>query len=105
MAASRWRNSALQRSSYRPLHHDCGRRGQMEVRQRLAASFTILLLALCCTGNVGWQEPDNPPPTFTKDVAPILQKHCQTCHRPGEAAPFSMLTYEETRPWAPMIKM
>jgi len=34
------------------------------------------------------QEPGNPPPTFTKDVAPILQKHCETCHRPGEAAPF-----------------
>src|SRR5258706_9823730 len=51
------------------------------------------------------QEPNNPPPTFTKDVAPILQKHCETCHRPGEAAPFSMLTYEEARPWAPMIKM
>ncbi len=51
------------------------------------------------------QEPGNPPPTFTKDVAPILQKHCQTCHRPGEAAPFSMLTYEQTRPWAPTIKL
>jgi hypothetical protein len=38
-------------------------------------------------------------PTFTKDVAPILQKNCQSCHRPGEAAPFSMLTYKETRPW------
>ena len=35
-------------------------------------------------------------PTFTKDVAPILQKNCQSCHRPGEAGPFSMLTYEET---------
>src|SRR6185295_5681490 len=38
--------------------------------------------------------------TFTKDVAPILQRNCQMCHRPGEAAPFSMLTYEQTRPWA-----
>ncbi len=46
----------------------------------------------------------NPAPTFTKDVAPILQAHCQTCHRPGEAGPFSMLTYEETRPWAAAMK-
>ncbi|HEY6292676.1 MAG TPA: thiol-disulfide isomerase [Terriglobia bacterium] len=38
--------------------------------------------------------------TFTKDVAPIIQKNCQGCHRPGEAAPFSMLTYEQTRSWA-----
>ena len=44
-------------------------------------------------------------PTYTKDVAPILQKHCQSCHRPGEAAPFSMLTYEETRPWAGAMKV
>ena len=44
-------------------------------------------------------------PTFTKDVTPILQKRCQSCHRPGEAAPFSMLTYEETRPWAGAMKL
>jgi hypothetical protein len=43
-------------------------------------------------------------PTFTKDVAPILQKNCQVCHRPGEAGPFSMLTYQQTRPWAAAIK-
>lgn len=42
--------------------------------------------------------------TFTKDVAPILQKKCQACHRPGEAAPMSLLTYEQTRPWAKAIK-
>src|ERR1700694_415063 len=42
--------------------------------------------------------------TFTKDVAPILQRNCQTCHRPGEAAPFSLLTYEQARPWAKAIK-
>src|SRR5690349_693756 len=47
----------------------------------------------------------NPPPvTFTKDVAPILQKNCQGCHRPGEAAPFSLLTYEQARPWAKAMK-
>ena len=44
-------------------------------------------------------------PTFTKDVAPILQKNCQTCHRPGEAGPFSMLTYEDVRPWAGAMKL
>jgi hypothetical protein len=43
-------------------------------------------------------------PTFTKNVAPILQKSCQNCHRPGEAAPFSLLTYEQARPWAKAIK-
>src|SRR5262245_27592446 len=41
-----------------------------------------------------------PPIAFSKDVAPILFEHCVTCHRPGEIAPFSLLTYEEARPQA-----
>ena len=41
--------------------------------------------------------------TFHRDVEPVLQAHCQQCHRPGEAAPMSFLTYEETRPWARAI--
>jgi hypothetical protein len=44
------------------------------------------------------------PVTFTKDVAPILQKSCQNCHRPGSIAPMSLLTYEDARPWARSIK-
>ena len=42
--------------------------------------------------------------TFTKDVAPILQEKCQSCHRPDTFAPMSLLTYEEARPWAKSIK-
>jgi hypothetical protein len=42
--------------------------------------------------------------TFNKDVLPILQQRCQDCHRSGEVAPMSLLTYEETRPWASAIK-
>ncbi|MGI8744217.1 MAG: thiol-disulfide isomerase [Bryobacteraceae bacterium] len=42
--------------------------------------------------------------TFDKDVLPVLQKNCQSCHRPGEAAPMSFLTYQQTRPWAKAIK-
>ncbi len=44
-------------------------------------------------------------PTFNKDVLPILQKNCQGCHRPGEIAPMSLLTYTEARPWAKAIKV
>jgi hypothetical protein len=44
-------------------------------------------------------------PTYSKDVAPILQKNCQACHRPGEAGPFSLLTYEQARPWAMAMKV
>src|SRR5688572_30980747 len=54
------------------------------------------------------QSPDPAPaasaPTFYKDVLPILQANCQACHRPGEIAPMSLLTYEQTRPWARAIK-
>jgi len=43
-------------------------------------------------------------PTFTKDVAPIMFKSCAECHRPGEAAPMSLLTYKDARPWAKSIR-
>ena len=45
-----------------------------------------------------------PSPTFYKEVLPILQKNCQSCHRPGQIGPFSLLTYESARPWARGIK-
>jgi len=44
------------------------------------------------------------PVTFAKDVAPILQAKCEECHRPGTAAPMSLATYRETRPWAKAIR-
>jgi hypothetical protein len=44
------------------------------------------------------------PVTFNKHVLPILQKQCQSCHRPGEIAPMPFMTYSETRPWAKAIK-
>ena len=42
--------------------------------------------------------------TFTKDIAPILQRSCQQCHRPDGGAPMSLITYEEVRPWARAMK-
>lgn len=44
------------------------------------------------------------PPTFTKDVAPILQAKCQVCHRPDGGAPFALMTFEQARPWARAIR-
>lgn len=47
----------------------------------------------------------NPPAvSFNKDVAPIIQKNCQACHRPGEVAPMSFMSYKEVRPWAKSIR-
>src|SRR6185436_3877087 len=42
--------------------------------------------------------------TFTKDIAPVLQRSCQNCHRPDGVAPMSLVTYEEVRPYARAIK-
>jgi hypothetical protein len=42
--------------------------------------------------------------TFTKDVAPIIQKNCVVCHRPGEIAPMTFMDYKEVRPWARSIR-
>lgn len=65
------------------------------MKQAFCRFFAALLPSLALAANA---------PTFTKDVAPILQRECQTCHRPGEAGPFSMLTYQQTRPWAAAMK-
>jgi len=55
----------------------------------------LLVSALCaCAADV----------TFYKDVLPILQNHCQECHRPGEVGPMPLLTYKDTRPWATAIR-
>ena len=43
-------------------------------------------------------------PTFSKDVAPILDKHCVECHRPDAIAPMALTSYDETRPWARAVK-
>ena len=50
-------------------------------------------------------QPAGSHPFFYKDVLPILQDHCQACHREGEIAPMPFVTYEQTRPWAAAIKL
>lgn len=42
--------------------------------------------------------------TYARDIAPLMQKHCQDCHRPGEAAPFSLLTYKDAVGWSAAIR-
>ena len=43
-------------------------------------------------------------PTFSKDIAPIFQAKCQSCHEPGSIAPMSLVTFKDSRPWARSIK-
>ncbi len=49
-------------------------------------------------------QPAAAQPTFANDIAPILQAKCQECHHKGSMAPMSLVTYEETRPWAKAIR-
>ena len=61
-------------------------------------------LAGLAMGIAALADTNSAPVTFNKDVLPILQKNCQGCHRPGELAPMSFLSYSETRPWAKAMK-
>jgi hypothetical protein len=63
----------------------------------------ILPLTVLAAGAFA-QAPAPAAPTFSKDVAPILQAKCEECHRKDSMAPMSLVTYEETRPWAKSIR-
>src|SRR5271167_1762860 len=65
----------------------------------LVLALTVFLVALLPVDAAPVLQPAHKP-TFYNDVLPILQDHCQTCHRPGEVAPMALVTYEQTRPWA-----
>jgi len=62
---------------------------------RLPALLLLAPLAAFATGAS--------TPTFNKDIAPILHQNCATCHRPGEVAPFSLLTYQDAAKRAALI--
>ena len=64
----------------------------------------LVVSAFVASTSVAFAEPNTRPVTFARDVAPIFQEKCQTCHRPDSIAPMSLLTFEEVRPWARAIK-
>ena len=70
----------------------------MRIRAFLACSVTAAFLMMCAEASAAGAV------TFNKDVLPILERNCQTCHRPGNIAPMSFLSYETTRPWARAMK-
>jgi hypothetical protein len=69
-------------------------------RSLLAAVILTAMPALAAAQD----SPAGQQVTFTRDVAPILQRACVTCHRPGEMAPMSLMTYEDVRPWARAVR-
>src|SRR5205809_4447842 len=67
-------------------------------------TVALLLGSFECQAMAGGQEQPTGVVTFHKDVLPILQKNCQTCHRPGQIGPMSLMSYKEARPWTKAIK-
>ncbi|MBI1830593.1 MAG: redoxin domain-containing protein, partial [Planctomycetes bacterium] len=84
---------------------------EYNLRQTLAELVTGRPVSNPATRAVGCTIPRDDRPiakegnvTYHRDVAPILQKHCQECHRPGEVGPFSLITYKQAVNWAKDIK-
>ncbi|HJQ71273.1 MAG TPA: cytochrome c [Blastocatellia bacterium] len=73
-------------------------------KSRFAFLFTALLFAAWITLPAGASGAKESGLTFSKDVAPIFYKNCASCHRTGEIAPMSLITYKEVRPWARAIR-
>jgi hypothetical protein len=70
---------------------------------RSVAVLAVVGLAVCLCG-AAFQKAGKPAaPTFYRDVLPILQDHCQRCHRPGEAAPMPLVSFDQSRTWSPKI--
>ena len=65
-----------------------------------SVSAVLILMVIGLTGNMSAAQ----APTFSKDVAPILQRACQRCHQNGGIGPMSLVTYDQVRPWVRQIK-
>src|SRR5262245_23098031 len=87
---------------YRPIISVVGLNPENPAKEALAMRTCLIAVvgSLLCASTLAAAD----APTFYKDVLPILQANCQTCHRPGEVAPMSLVTYEQSRPWARAIK-
>jgi len=78
----------------------------MKRKVAILSTFGLLLIAVAfgVSANDPKTASKSAAVTFNKDVAPIVYANCATCHRPGEMAPMSLLSYKEVRPWAKSIR-
>ena len=72
--------------------------------RRVATLLVVPMVVLAALAAPAGAAEKTAPVTYAKDVAPLIQRACQTCHRPGQTAPMSLLTYDQVRPWAKAIK-
>jgi len=70
----------------------------------LSCGLTLIAAAALASGLAGQNQAPAREVTFARDVAPIVFASCAYCHRPGEIAPFSLLSYKDARPWARSIR-
>src|ERR1700735_678864 len=82
-----------------PCTSPCLKTGRRKMLTPGGGIFVFLASAVAQTALGAAEEP-----TFYRDILPVLQTHCQECHRPGEAAPMPLLTYSQVRPWAKSIR-
>ncbi len=73
-------------------------------KTRLVAFLSACCFAVALVASNTVSGSSNASLTFSKDIAPIFYKNCIGCHRPGEIAPMSLITYKEVRPWAKAIR-
>ncbi len=73
-------------------------------RTSLALFTALLLAAVAAPAPALAQAGAEHEVTFSRDIAPILQRSCQKCHRPNALAPMSLIDYDDVRPWARAIK-
>src|SRR5499427_10071845 len=71
---------------------------------RTVALAVVAAAGLATPFGLSAQQPAPADVTFSKDIAPILQRSCENCHRADGVAPMALVTYEEVRPWARAIK-
>ncbi len=76
-------------------------RPSLRIQLNVLSVVGVALLAVPVSASGGQT---NDTVTFTREIAPILQRSCQSCHRPNSVAPMSLITYEDVRPWARSIK-
>ena len=72
--------------------------------KKLSFALAAGVVALVASAGAAPPAPAKTAPTFAKDVAPVLYKHCVECHRAGEFAPMPLVRYDDVRPWAKSIR-